>query len=72
MGREQEGREPMGEQIEAHERFLEVARRMRSAQAYSEDSEARRLAPDYEREKRRWRKLVREATDALRHKRPRP
>jgi hypothetical protein len=63
--------EPMAAEIEAHERYLRLQDDLNAAVEAGDRREAGRLKPLVERARREWHRLVREAEDAMRTKRPR-
>lgn len=64
-------REPMGEEIRAHERYLRLQDDLNAAVEAGDRREAGRLKPLVERARRDWHRLVREAENAMRTRRPR-
>ena len=59
----------MAEQIAEHQRVETLRNRLRAAELEGDEVTARRLRTDYERAKRRWHRLVREATARQRRRR---
>ncbi len=61
--------EPMRPQIAAHDRVEKLRGLLAAAEADGDVAAARRLRSDYEREKRRWHRLVRDVIGRQRRKR---
>jgi hypothetical protein len=63
--------EPMAAEIRAHERYLRLQDELTAALEAGDRRTAGRLKPNVERARREWHRLVREAENAMRHRRPR-
>lgn len=63
--------EPMAAEIHAHERYLRLQEDLNAAVETGDEREASRLKPTVERARRDWHRLVREAENAMRSRRPR-
>lgn len=61
--------EPMGPQIEAHDRVEKLHSLLAAAEADGDAAAGRRLRVEYEREKRRWHRLARDVVERQRRKR---